>query len=218
MNNKIKLYHEKLYTAVIADTLDSFGYHDQVLSPGISPIDPSLKLCGLARVGLYMPIYHDDENINVYEHEINLVDSLKENDVPVLCCHGNKKISPWGELLSTRSAYLKASGCLTDGCVRDKDMINKMQFPVFSQGFNPVDTKFRGKMMMADVPGEIGGVKVISGDLVFGDNDGVIIIPSDMIDKVTNIALEKVNSENTVRNEISKGHKLSDVFKKHGIL
>ena len=76
----------------------------------------------------------DDEHVKVYEHEIALVDSLKENEVAVLCCHGNKKIAPWGELLSTRASYLKSAGCLTDGCVRDADMIREMNFPVFSKG------------------------------------------------------------------------------------
>jgi len=218
MQNNLKEYRKKLYTAVIADTLDSLGYHKQVLTPGILPLDPSLKLCGLARVGLYMPIYHDDDTVNVYENEIVLVDSLKEDEVPVLCCHGNQKIAPWGELLSTRSSYLKAAGCLTDGCIRDSDMIREMKFPVFSKGTNPVDTKFRGKMMMADVPGEIGGVRIQSGDLVFGDNDGVVVVPSNIISEVANKALEKVNSENTVRDEIKEGNKLKDIFEKHGIL
>ena len=218
MQNNLKEYRKKLYTAVIADTLDSLGYHKQVLTPGILPLDPSLKLCGLARVGLYMPIYHDDDTVNVYENEIVLVDSLKEDEVPVLCCHGNQKIAPWGELLSTRSSYLKSAGCLTDGCVRDSDMIRKMKFPVFSKGTNPVDTKFRGKMMMADVPGEIGGVRIQSGDLVFGDNDGVVVVPSNIISEVANKALEKVNSENIVRDEIKEGNKLTDIFEKHGIL
>jgi 4-hydroxy-4-methyl-2-oxoglutarate aldolase len=218
MQNNLKEYRKKLYTAVIADTLDSLGYHKQVLTPGILPLDPSLKLCGLARVGLYMPIYHDDDTVNVYENEIVLVDSLKEDEVPVLCCHGNQKIAPWGELLSTRSSYLKAAGCLTDGCIRDSDMIREMKFPVFSKGTNPVDTKFRGKMMMADVPGEIGGVRIQSGDLVFGDNDGVVVVPSNIISEVANKALEKVNSENIVRDEIKEGNKLTDIFEKHGIL
>ena len=97
-------------------------------------------------------------------------------------------------------------------------MIRKMNFPVFSKGTNPVDTKFRGKMMMADVPGEIADVRVESGDLVFGDNDGVVIVPSRIIEEVTKKALEKVNSENTVRDEIKQGEKLTDIFEKHGIL
>ena len=97
-------------------------------------------------------------------------------------------------------------------------MIREMKFPVFSKGTNPVDTKFRGKMMMADVPGEIGDVRIESGDLVFGDNDGVVIVPSKIIKEVTSKALDKVNSENTVRDEIKQGEKLTDIFEKHGIL
>ena len=93
-----------------------------------------------------------------------------------------------------------------------------MNFPVFSKGTNPVDTKFRGKMMMADVPGEIADVRIESGDLVFGDNDGVVIVPANIIEEVTKKALEKVSSENTVRDEIKKGEKLTDIFEKHGIL
>ena len=211
-------YKTKLYSAVLADTLDSLGYHKQTLTPGIKSIKPDVIICGLARVGLYMPIYHDDENTNVYEHEIALIDSLRENEIAVLCCHGNEKIAPWGELLSTRATYLKSAGCLTDGCVRDTKMINEIGFPVFAKGTNPVDTKFRGKMMMADVPGEIANVYVESGDLVFGDNDGVVIVPSKVIDEVIRKALEKVSSENTVRDELKKGDSLTAVFEKHKIL
>lgn len=217
-NNKIQECKEKLYSAVIADTLDSMGFHKQVLQPGIFALDPEIKLCGLARVGLYMPIYHDDENVNVYEHEIALIDSLKINEVAVFVCNGDKNIAPWGELLSTRASYLGAAGCLTDGCVRDSNLIREMKFPVYSNGTNPVDTKYRGKMMMADVPGEIAGVDVKKGDLVFGDRDGVLIVPSKILDEVIEKALTKIASENIVREELRAGNTLTDVFAKHKIL
>ena len=165
-----------------------------------------------------MQIFHDDENTNVYEHELALIDSLKTNEVAVLICNGNKNISPWGELLSTRASYLGAAGCLTDGSVRDSNLIREMKFPVFSNGTNPVDTKYRGKMIMADVPGEIASVRVNSGDLVFGDRDGVLIVPLKIIDQVIAKAFEKVTSENTVREELKAGNTLADVFAKHGIL
>ena len=217
-NNLIQICKEKLYSAVIADTMDSLGFHNQTLRPGISALDTSIKLCGFARVGLYMPIYHDDENTNVYEHEIALIDSLKPNEVAVLSCNGNKNIAPWGELLSTRASYLGAAGCLTDGCVRDSVLIKEMKFAVYSNGTNPVDTKYRGKMIMQDVPGKIAGVNVEKGDLVFGDEDGVVIVPKKILEEVVKKALEKVNSENTVREELRAGNTLTDVFAKHKIL
>ena len=73
-------------------------------------------------------------------------------------------------------------------------------------------------MMMADVPGEIADVKIKSGDLVYGDNDGVVIVPSKIIKEVTDKALEKVTSENTVRDEIKSGDTLTNIFAKHKIL
>ena len=54
---------EKLYSAVLSDTLDSIGMLNQALNPGIRPIDDTMVLCGWARIGLYFPIYHDDENV-----------------------------------------------------------------------------------------------------------------------------------------------------------
>ena len=208
----------QLNSAAIADTLDGLGFHNQVVQPGIAALDPSLILCGFARVGLYMPIYHDDENMRVYEHEIALVDSLLPGEVVVLVCHGNQRISPWGELLSERSTHLGAAGCLTDGCVRDSVQIKELGFPVYTSGTNPADTKFRGKMMMADMPGEIGGVSVSRGDLVFGDPDGIVIVPAEAVEQVIEKALEKVSAENTVRDEIRSGEALGDIFERHQIL
>ena len=214
----ISLCHDQLYSAVLADTLDSLGLHDQIAFPGIQPLDQNTNVCGFARVGLYMPVYHDDENMRVYENEIAFVDSLEVGDVAVLVCHGNKRISPWGELLSERSAYLGAAGCVTDGCIRDSRQIRDLKFPVYAAGTNPADTKYRGKMMMYDVPGEIGGVSVAQGDLVFGDTDGIIVIPSQSISQVVNQALSKVSAENTVRDEIRAGDTLVDIFSRHKIL
>ena len=208
----------RLNAAAISDSLDSFGYHHQVLAAGIHAIDPGLVLCGIARVGIYMPLYHDDENTKVYEYEIALVDDLKPEEVPVLCCHGLTRIAPWGELLSERSHYLGAAGMLTDGCVRDTTRIRALKFPVYSAGTNPMDTKYRGKMMLRDVPGEIGGVRVESGDLVFGDIDGTVIVPRTIMRDVLGKALEKVAAENVVRDEIRAGKTLVDIFDRHGIL
>jgi 4-hydroxy-4-methyl-2-oxoglutarate aldolase len=214
----LALCRSRLFAAVIADTLDSLGFYNQIVRPGLKALDPGSVLCGFARVGLYMPVYHDDDDMKVYEQEIALVDSLRPDEVAVLVCHGNPRISPWGALLSERAAHLGAAGCLTDGCVRDVRQIRELNFPVFTSGTNPADTKYRGKMMMYDVPGEIGGVAVVRGDLVFGDVDGVVIVPGQAIEAVVERALEKVTAENTVRDEIRAGDVLADIFARHKIL
>lgn len=209
---------EELYTAVIADTLDSLGLHRQVVAPGLAPLEETMTICGFARVGLYMPIYHDDETVNVYEHEIRLVDDLRPGDVPVISCNGNLNLAPWGELLSTRAQVLGSTGCITDGCVRDVRLIRELGYPVFAAGRNPSDTRFRGKMMWLDVPCVIGGVRVTPGDFVMADMDGIVFVPGDRIEEALQGALAKVRAENTVRDELRAGERLADVFARHGIL
>ena len=93
-----------------------------------------------------------------------------------------------------------------------------MKFPVFSGGITPVDTKYRGKLAWYDVPGKIHGVDVESGDLVFGDVDGVVIIPKKLVKTVLDKSLQKVSDENMVREKIVSGESLEKVFADHGIL
>lgn len=218
LQNALDLCASELYSAVVADTLDSLGYHDQCVAPGLMAIEDGMRIAGFARTGIYMPVFHDDPELNVYEHELRLIDDLKPGDVPVLVCNGDVRISPWGELLSTRAQYLGASGCITDGAIRDVDRIASMGFPVFSAARNPADTKYRGKMVLMDVPARIGGACVKSGDLVIADRDGIVIAPSEVADDVLRGALEKVRQEDTVRDELRAGVTLKEVFARHGIL
>jgi 4-hydroxy-4-methyl-2-oxoglutarate aldolase len=113
---------------------------------------------------------------------------------------------------------LQAAGCITDGCVRDAKTICDLGFPVFSRGTNPVDTKYRGKMMWTDVPAVIGGADVNSGDLVVADFDGIVFVPAHLIDDVITLSLAKVCEENTVRDALKNGISLRDIFAAHGIL
>ena len=214
----LSVCRNELYTAVLADTLDAMNYRNQVVAPGLNPLSEDMQIVGYTRVGIYMPIYHDDENVNVYENEIRLVDDLLADDVPVFSCNGNLNISPWGELLSTRARYLGAAGCITDGCVRDVKLIREMGFAVFSGGRNPADTKYRGKMMWTDVPAKIGGVSICSGDLVMADADGIVFVPSDHIEEAVTRSLAKVRAESVVRQQLLDGVSLADVFANHGIL
>ena len=93
-----------------------------------------------------------------------------------------------------------------------------MKFPVFTGGITPVDTKYRGKLAWYDVPGKIHGVDVESGDLVFGDVDGVLVIPKENVELVLEKAFQKVSDENMVREKIISGESLEQIFADHGIL
>jgi len=212
------LMREKLFTAVLSDTLDAAGHTRQALPSRIRPLDEASVMVGRARTGFYMDVFEVLPGENPYELEIRLVDDLKPGEVCVLGCGRSQRTAPWGELLSTAANARGAVGCLTDGYVRDIKAIKAMGFPVFHGGIGPLDTKGRAKVMAIDVPIEVAGVAVSPGDLVFGDADGTVVIPRAVEREVIAAALRKVEGEDKSRDALREGAYLRDVFAKYGIL
>jgi len=209
---------DKLYAAVLSDVLDEQGYRHQVLPPHIRPLDDGVILAGRARTGLYRDVYHVLDDGNPYAVEIALIDDLKPGEVAVLACGTSGRIAPWGELLTTASIARGGVGCVTDGLVRDTKAIRGLGFPVFHGGIGPLDSKGRGEVCAIDVPIECGGVMVHPGDLVFGDADGVLVVPQPIVAQTLKLALAKVEGEDRTRDALKEGALLADVFAKYGIL
>jgi len=144
---------------------------------------------------------------------------LKPGDISVFGCNGpTERIAPWGELLTTASMARGAVGCVTDGLVRDVRQIRELGYPVFHGGIGPLDSKGRGKMIERDVSIECADVTVNSGDLVFGDVDGVLVIPEEIAPQIIEAALVKIKGEDKTREELARGMLLAEVFEKHGVL
>jgi 4-hydroxy-4-methyl-2-oxoglutarate aldolase len=208
-----------LYTSVLSDVLDDHSYRNQAMRSFIRPLDEAKVLFGRARTGLYTVVYDAPESENPYDVEIALVDDLEVDDISVFACNGpTERIAPWGELLSTASMMRGAVGCITDGLVRDVRQIRELGFPVFHGGIGPIDSKGRGKMIARDVVIECAGVTVNSGDLIFGDVDGVVVIPRNVITQIIKAALVKIKSENNTRDALKRGLLLSEVYEKYGVL
>ena len=131
---------------------------------------------------------------------------------------GGGRLAPGGEPLPTARRARGAAGAVMDGLTRDVRVIRDMRFPVFAGGIGPLDSKGRGKVMAIDVPVEVAGVRVAPGDLVFGDADGVVVVPRAVEDAVVAAALAKVRGENETREALGRGEKLADAFSRHGIL
>ena len=211
-------FHE-LSAAILSDVLDSLGLKGQAMRPFIRPLDENSVLIGCARTGLYMPVYEVRPHENPYEVEIALVDDLQPGDVPVLACNGpTNRLAPWGELLSTAAKMRGAAGCVTDGLVRDIRQIRALSFPVFHGGIGPLDTKGRGRMVERDTPVECAGVRVLPGDIVFGDADGVVVIPQQSATEVLERARNKLMGESHTRAELEQGSLLGEVYQKYGVL
>jgi 4-hydroxy-4-methyl-2-oxoglutarate aldolase len=209
---------QRLYSAVLSDVLDELGHMSQAMTPRIRPLDDDLVLAGFARTGLFREISQHTPGENPYELEIRIVDDLKPGEVMVFGCGGSQRIAPWGELLTTAARARGAVGAVTDGFVRDVRAIRGMKFPVFHGGIAPLDSKGRGKVVAIDVPIECAGVRIEPGDLVFGDVDGVVVVPRKLEEEALSRALRKVSGENSTRDELLRGAMLADVFDRHGIL
>ena len=208
-----------LYASVLSDVLDDHGYRYQAMRPFVRPLDDATIMFGRARTGLYTVVYDAPEGENPYDVEIALVDDLKPGDISVFGCNGpTERIAPWGELLTTASMARGAVGCVTDGIVRDVRQIRELGYTVFHGGIGPLDSKGRGKMIERDVSIECAGVTVNSGDLVFGDVDGVLVIPEEIAPQIIEAALVKIKGEDKTREELARGMLLAEVFEKHGVL
>lgn len=208
-----------LSSSILSDVMDSLGLVRRAMKPFVRPVDDGKVLAGRARTGLYMPAYGVRDGENPYEVEIALVDDLRVQEVIVLACNGpTERIAPWGELLSTAAMARSAAGCVTDGLVRDVRQIRAMGFPVFHGGIGPLDTKGRARMVERDVPVECAGVAIEPGDIVFGDIDGVVVVPRAHEDAVLEKAIAKVLGENNTRDALRSGEPLATVFQRFGIL
>lgn len=220
MDNTSNKYYEdlksKLYSAVISDSLDSFGFREQTMSPEIRPLNENMIVVGRAKTVLAADVYHIPEKH--YFKQIEVLDSIRQGDVFVASVSGSKRSAFWGELMSTATKVAGGRGAVIDGLSRDTKKIIKLDFSVFSVGFRPTDSLGRNDVIDYDVPIECGGVKVNSGDLIFGDVDGVVVVPREIEKNVIQAALDKVDGENKVRDEILHGVKVSEVFRKYKIL
>ncbi len=207
---------QNLYTAVVSDSLDQLGYRNQAMREYLRPLFPKCRFAGRARTIACSDVYHFTEN--PYDVEIEAVDSLLPGEIAVVGTQKSLRNAPWGELLSTAAKARGARGAVVDGLVRDVRKIEELGFSVFAAGIKPVDSMGRGVVTAYNVPVECGDVLVQPGDFVFGDYDGVVVIPDSVLNEVLDLATGKVRLENSSRAELMQGAYLRDVFKKYGVL
>jgi 4-hydroxy-4-methyl-2-oxoglutarate aldolase len=210
------MMRDKLGAAVISDILDSLGAREQAMRADIRPIYQGAIVVGRAYTTLTADIYKiiDDP----YKGEIEAVDSLKPNDVMVVCTNRSTRTCFWGELLSTAARARGARGIIIDGYTRDVAQITALQFPTFATGMSVLDSANRSVVIDHGCPVNCGNVLVNTGDIIFGDIDGVVVIPQELEKKVIPLALEKVGKENLLRDELLKGAMLRDAYNKHRVL
>lgn len=204
-----------LYTPVVGDILDALGRYHQFLPAPIQPMREAMIIVGRAMPVLMIDVH--GPQTKPFGLLTEALDDLRPGEVYV-AGGGAMRCAYWGELLTATARTRGAVGAVIDGFHRDTPKVLEQNWPVFSRGRYAQDSSVRTAVAAFRCPIEIGGVWIEPGDLVFGDLDGVVIVPRSLENEVITRALEKARGEKVVRKAIEGGMSATAAFKKFGIL
>jgi len=213
---------EELFTCVVGDVMDSMGYTHQFLPQHIRPLRSDMRIIGRAKTVQEADCtgrkVHSEDRDHAFGVMFEALDSLKAGEV-YICAGASPNYATWGELMSTAALNSGAAGAVVEGYSRDTNGILELNFPTFSMGPYGQDQGLRGRVIDYDCPIEFTNrVQVYPGDLVFGDVDGVVIVPKQIEKEVIEKALEKVRGENMVKKLIQGGMPTRQVWDEYGIM
>ncbi|MCP4974928.1 MAG: RraA family protein [Maribacter sp.] len=215
---------KELFVALVGDILDKMGYLHQFLPPNIKPLNDDFVVIGRA-----MPVLEADVIEEIVENTNNpmmqkpfgimfeALDNLKEGEV-YICSGSSPNYALWGGLMSTRAIKLGAAGAVVNGWSRDTKEILNLDYPTFSFGGYAQDQGPRGKVIDYRVPIEIEGIRINPGDIIYGDVDGVLIVPKEAVKGAFTGAIEKARGEQLVKKALQAGMSTVEAFDKFGIM
>lgn len=212
----------KVHSADLYDVMDPMGYPNQCLDLGIKPLRDDMKVAGPAFTywGMREPLYDADlprpdfDNYAVFE-------KFYPGCVVVINAEKEDQVGHWGEMMSYGARNKGAVGAVIDGNTRDKAGILKIDnWACFARCTTPVESKKRWRPKVCQVPIYMSGtlsrmVRVNPGDWIFGDCDGVMVIPKEILMDVLAAVEELSNREELSRRELAAGASLRDVVKKY---
>ena len=206
-----------LPTAVLGDVIDRLGHRSQAMDHTVRPLfAASAPLAG--RAFTISAVASDATLERPYEHEIAAVDATPAGAVVVLATGCFLGAAVWGELLTTRMIARGGTGMVTDGGVRDLTRIRQLGAPAYAAAVTPRDSMGRLLVTGWGEPVCCAGVAVSPGDLVRGDEDGVIVLPRKLAAEALAAAEEKLDLEQVVRDGLERGVSAADLYDRHGIL
>ena len=215
---EISKRYERLYGGLIFDVLEHMGYPGQAVSHSVAPLDPSMKLAGPAFTVKGTTTCVKDESKRY--KRLAMIKNMSFPCIEVRDAGTPFNVALYGELSATTARAHGAVGALVDGGIRDSSHLIRMGFPVFSRYRNPVEAFGRWMMLEYQVPIRIHGelaesIVVNPGDFIFGDLDGVIVIPQDIALKVLEECERVMGIEDVARGEFARGDDPVEVFERH---
>ncbi len=214
----------ELSSAVVGDIMGTLGLQHQFLPQQIRPIAPHMVVIGRAMPVLEAAVFESPPasgSKGVMAKPFGLMfdalDALKVSEVYV-CTGASVRHALWGELMTARAMRLGAAGAVIDGFLRDTKGILARDFSVFAYGSYAQNQGPRGKVVDFRCPLEIEGTRVNPGDILFGDIDGVCVVPHQAEQDVFAGAIERARGEKRLQKAIQAGMRAAEAFREFSIL
>lgn len=183
----------RLDTACICDASKTF----RVMDPGIKPVFQEIKMIGIART-----VHCRGDFLSV----IKALEEAREAEVLVIDAEGDK-VAFAGEMFATEAQRKKLDGMVIDGGCRDVKQIRKIRFPVYARYQTPL-AGGASKIFKTQIRISCGGVPVSPGDIIFGDDDGIVVMSEQEINSILDIAESVQKVEEQVMKKLEEGSSL----------
>jgi 4-hydroxy-4-methyl-2-oxoglutarate aldolase len=209
--------YRKLYLPAVADALYELGLAEQVLPTSLRPLFPEQRMVGhaftvegrgLAPIGWEAGLVRIRSYLEVFER--------LEPDSVLVSVNSNSHVGHFGELTANSALAHGCVGCLLEGNLRDIEGMREIGFQVFYRDLSPLNAIGRWEMISCEQPVMIGGIVIEPRDIVFGEFDGVLVIPHEQAEAVLLEAEEIVGAEELVRTEVRQGSTPLDSLDRHG--
>ena len=203
----------RVAVATLSAQLRKRGYND-VSIDGIRPLTPGTRLVGRARTLRFVPYRQDlfESHGGGYNAQKRAFDGLRPGDVLVIEARGETGTGTLGDILALRARTLGAAGIVTDGGVRDSAAVAALGMPVYSAGAHPAVLGRRHVPWDTDVTVACGGAAVQPGDVIVGDDDGVLVIPPFLVEDVVRDALAQEAAEEYIAARVADGEPVDGLY------
>jgi len=180
----------------------------------VHSIRPGSKLVGTAKTLRFVPNREDlfRSHGGGYNAQKRAFDTVAPGQVIVIEARGERGSGTLGDVLALRARAREAAGIVTDGGVRDIAAVAEIGIPVFSQGGHPAVLGRRHVPWDSDIAIACGGATVLPGDVIVGDDDGVIVIPAALAEEIADAALAQETEDAFVAEQVAAGHPLDGLF------
>ena len=205
--------YEGVTTPMVNDVLREEHYLYRVLPPDILPLKDHMRVAGIAFT------IKGSKNLDIRDEMMQRAEMLEAIPAESVCVwdtSGDNESAQWGEVMTLASKKRGCRGAVVDGGVRDTDKVLEQNFPVFCRYRTSNGMLGRFRMIGYNLPVMIGNVRILTGDVIFGDIDGVIVIPREIAYDVLLRAEKIKQNEIGIKNMVNRGMKPSDVVRNGG--